>query len=93
MATATSAYAVLVAYALILLSLWQVDLGLARSASSRATAAPASLNVLGDSTPQLLNNLPLNDDEMARARVEKTEARRLATLALIAYVYRDGLKR
>ena len=92
MATATSAYAVLVAYALILLSLWQVDLGLARSASSRATAAPASLNVLGDS-PQLLNNLPLNDDEMARATVEKTEARRLATLALIAYVYRDGLKR
>ena len=48
MATATSAYAALVAYAMILLSLWQVDLGLARSASSRATAAPASLNVLGD---------------------------------------------
>ena len=93
MTTATSAYAVLVAYALILLSLWQVDLGLARSTSSRATAAPTSLTVLGDSSLQLLNNSPFNDDEVARARVEKTEARRLATLALIAYVYRDGLKR
>jgi hypothetical protein len=93
MATATSAYAVLVAYALILLSLWQVDLGLARSASSRPTAAPASLNVLGDSSLQLLNKLPFSDDQVARATVEKTEARRLATLALIAYVYRDGLKR
>ena len=93
MATATSAYAVLVAYSLILLSLWQVDLGLARTASSRATAGPASLNVLGDSTLQLLNDSPFNNDEVTRARVEKTDARRLATLALIAYVYRDGLKR
>lgn len=93
MATATSAYAVLVAYALILLSLWQVDLGFARSASPRGTVAPASLNVLGDSTLQLLNNLPFNDDEVARARIEKTDERRLAALALIAYVYRDGLKR
>src|SRR4051794_11150575 len=46
-----SAYSLVVAYALILLSIWQVDLGLLRSASSPRIAAPAPFNVLEDSTP------------------------------------------
>src|SRR3954453_6811580 len=68
-----SAYSLVVAYALILLSIWQVDLGLLRSASSPRIAAPAPFNVLEDSTPQLLNSVPLID-QVARTNVETAEA-------------------
>ena len=82
-------YALLIAYALIVLSLWQLDLGLLGSFSSASADAPALRNVMKDSTPQLLNNSQETND-VARKRVQRGDARRVATLTLIVYASRTG---
>ena len=79
-----SAYAVVLAYALILLSLWQVDLGLPRSSSSSPpSAASAPPNVLESSTLEPLI------DQIAKERLEKAQGRRVATVALMVYAAGD----
>ena len=80
-----SAYAVVLAYALILLSLWQVDLGLLRSSSSSPpSSASAPPNVVESSTLEPLI------DQIAIERVEEAHGRRLATVALIVFAAGDG---
>lgn len=96
----SSAYALPMAYALILVSLWNVDLGLAGPSLSLASAdnTPVAVNfspvkALHNSAPVASNSFPFVDRAASRAEAENTELRRLATVALVVYATGDGIKR
>jgi hypothetical protein len=90
----SSVYAVIIAYALILLALWKVDLGLTTPSSwkSLGLSIPVAVSLppapLDNPTSLLLNRLLL-----AGPNADATETRRVATVALMLYASGDGVKR
>jgi hypothetical protein len=103
--SSSSAFALVLAYSLVLLSLWKVDTGLAERRPS--TALEGSSAVETTLTPpkapeessselyRLLVSTPEQSD--GRSTENGTEAneevRRLTALSLILYVTEDGIKR
>ena len=89
-----SLYAVVMAYVLVLLALWKVDLGL---------ATPSSWYSLGGNIPAAisLTTAPLYTPatvlpkslRVAGPIADATETRRVATVALMLYASQDGLKK
>ena len=89
-----SLYAVVMAYVLVLLALWKVDLGL---------ATPSSRYSLGGNIPTAITlpPAPLYNPgtvlskklRVAGPMADATETRRVATVALMLYASRDGLKK
>ena len=89
-----SLYAVVLAYVLVLLALWKVDLGL---------ATPSSWYSLGDNIPAAINLPPApfynpgtvrpNKLRVAGPIADPIDTRRVATVAVMLYASRDGSKK
>ena len=89
----SSMYAIAMTYVLILLALWEVDLGL---------AVPSSWHVSGGNIPAAVNlpSEPLHTPEtllqklrVTEANADETDTRRIATVALMLYAGQDGIKK
>jgi hypothetical protein len=89
-----SLYALVMAYVLVLLALWKVDVGLARPSSwySLGGNMPAAINF----SPGSLSNpgtVLSKKSPVAGPIADGAETRRLATVALMLYASQDSLKK
>jgi hypothetical protein len=100
-----SAYALVLAYALVVLSLWKVDTGLigrtglaasggnnvvaTRSAPIEASDEPTQYRLL----VSMLEQSGVNPSARIGTDAQNEEVRRLAALALMVYVAGDGIRR
>ena len=102
-----SAYPLFLAYALVVVSLWKVDMGivgqpfLTQSGGNNIGATSLAASKVDHSSRPQLHRLRAPSDEhfavdpSARARTEadNEEVRLIATLALMVYATGDGIKR
>jgi hypothetical protein len=102
--SSSSAFAIVLAYALVILSLWKVDTELAGRGSSTAFEGSGVVKNLAptnapDESYSELYRLLVSIPEQSGARSAKNgteaneEVRRLTALSLILYVTGDGIKR
>lgn len=99
--SSSSAYPLLLAYALVVFSLWTVDTGIVeqQSAPSGGNNAVTSspLDPQHDSPSQLrvssVEDLAFGSWGATRREVENEDMRRKATVALMVYATGDGLRR
>ena len=102
----TPAYPLFLAYALILLSLWKVDMGLigrtrvASSGSDHVIATRLARVESLDNSPtdyrllvSMLEQSSVNPSARIGIDAQNEEVRRLAALALMVYVAGDGIRR
>ena len=103
--SSSSAFALVLAYSLIILALWKVDTGLAERQSSTAVEGSSAVKTTfappkaPDESSSELYRLLVSTPEQSDVRSIKNgieaneEVRRLTALSLILYVTEDGIKR
>lgn len=104
--SSSSAFALVLAYSLIILSLWKVDTGLAERQSSATVEGSSAVKTTlappkaPDESSSELYRLLVSTPEQFHVSLagngteaQNEEVRRLTTLSLILYVTEDGIKR
>jgi hypothetical protein len=101
--SSSSAFALVLAYSLIILALWKIDTGLAERQSSTAVegssavkttlAAPKAPDESSSELYRLLVSTPEQSRSIENGIEANEEVRRLTALSLILYVTEDGIKK
>ena len=104
--SSSSAFALVLAYALVILSLWKVDTGLGGRQSLTASEGSGVIKItlplrnVPDESSSELYRLLISTPEQSnvwsaenRTEAQNEEVRRLTALSLIVYATGDGIKR